>query len=94
MAEKTLEKKLRDRVKMLGGLAIKFFSSWFTGMPDRMVLMPGGRIWFVEMKDFGKQVDPRSRQSFVIKLLIKLGFQVRVINSHELLDDFLKEIGK
>jgi hypothetical protein len=85
--EKLLEKKLREQVKKLGGLALKFWCLSFTGMPDRMVLMPGGRIWFVEMKSTGKQ--PNGRQKIVIPLLRKLGFNVWVINTQELLDEFL-----
>jgi hypothetical protein len=90
--EKTLEKKLREEIQKLGGLAIKFFSAWFTGMPDRMVLMPGGLIWFVEMKSPGKNVGKKGRQPFVIKLLLKLGFKVRVVNTQELLTEFLNEV--
>ena len=88
--EKTLEKKLREQVKKLGGIAIKFFSASFTGMPDRMVLMPGGRISFVELKSKGKKPTPR--QSFVIKMLLRLGFRVEVISTDELLNEFLKSI--
>lgn len=46
MQEKTIEKKLADAVKARGGLAPKFTSPGFDGMPDRIVLMPGGRIAF------------------------------------------------
>jgi hypothetical protein len=92
MTEKTIEKNLRDRVKLLGGLAIKFFSPWFTGMPDRIVLMPGGRIYFVEVKSPGAELKPRQR--IVIPFLIKLGFTVLVIDSESDLNDFFKLIAK
>ena len=56
-SEKYLEKKLREEVRKAGGLAIKFTSPYFTGMPDRLVLMPKGRIWFVEVKSTGKRLS-------------------------------------
>lgn len=90
MAEKTLEKKLRETVKKLKGLALKIYCLSFTGLPDRIVLMPGGRIWFVEMKSEGKVPSPR--QLAVIGLLQRMGFSVWVIDTDELLQNFLKEI--
>lgn len=90
MLEKLIERKLRESVKELGGIAIKFFSPWFTGMPDRMVLMPGARIWFVEMKAPGKKAKPR--QDFVMKFLERLGFEVLVIDTDEKVNEFLNRI--
>lgn len=58
MREKTIEKKLADAVKARGGLAPKFTSPGFDGMPDRIVLMPGGRMAFVEVKAPGKGTAP------------------------------------
>ena len=55
MNEKLLEKKLREEVKKLGGLALKFTSSTYTGMPDRIVLMPKGKVYFVELKTTGQK---------------------------------------
>jgi hypothetical protein len=74
-------------VKALGGIALKFFVLSFTGMPDRLVLMPGAHVWFVEMKDTGKKLSPR--QEWCRKTLIKLGFSVHRIDSNELLDEFI-----
>jgi hypothetical protein len=90
MNEKLIEKKLCRLVKFLGGLALKFFCSSFTGMPDRIVLMPGGRIWFVELKTTGKK--PTTRQLLVHSWLRKLGFEVWVIDTQELLNEFEKRI--
>lgn len=90
MNEKLIEKKLREKVKKLGGLAIKFFVLSFTGFPDRIVLMPGAKIWFVELKSTGKKLKPR--QEIVIAWLKKLGFSVWVIDTEELLQNFLKQL--
>lgn len=90
MNEKLLEKKLREQVKKLGGLALKIYSAWFTGLPDRLILMPGGKLWFVELKSEGKKPTPR--QTVVIGILLKLGFTVFVIDTQILLDEFLNLI--
>ena len=50
MREKTVENKLVKAVKALGGLAPKFISPGFDGVPDRLVLLPKGRIAFIELK--------------------------------------------
>ena len=87
MNEKVIEKKLRERVKKLGGIAVKFFPIFFRGFPDRMVLMPGGKISFAEIKTTGKKPNPV--QKIVIEMLRKLGFWVEVIDTMELLDEYL-----
>jgi hypothetical protein len=92
MNEKLIEKKLREGVKKLKGEALKFFCMSFTGMPDRIVLMPGGRAWFVELKSTGNKPSPR--QEFVIGWLRRLGFQVFVIDTQEGLDEFLNLIAQ
>lgn len=48
--EKEIEKKLIDAVKGRGGLCLKWVCPGWSGVPDRIVLMPGGRIYFVELK--------------------------------------------
>ena len=90
MNEKIIERKLAQSVKKANGLAIKFLPFAFTGFPDRIVLMPGARIWFVELKSTGQKLRPR--QEVVIAWLRKLGFNVWVIDTQELLDNFLNEI--
>ena len=44
MREKTIEAKLVQTVRSMGGLAPKFTSPGLDGVPDRLVLLPGGRI--------------------------------------------------
>lgn len=90
MNEKLLEKKLREEVKKLGGLALKFSSSTYTGMPDRIVLMPKGKIHFIEMKSTGKDQTPIQYQAAA--MLHKRGFNVQVIDTQEKLSTFLDKI--
>jgi len=77
--EKAIEKKYRESVKKRGGLALKFVSPGFTGVPDRIALFPGGQIEFVELKAPGKK--PTLRQMAVHDQLRKLGFSVRVVDN-------------
>lgn len=55
MREKEIEKKLTLAVKQAGGICPKLVSPGFDGMPDRMVLLPNGRIGFVEVKALGEK---------------------------------------
>ena len=53
--EKEVERKLKDPIKQMGGLCLKFVCPGFTGVPDRIILLPGGRLVFVETKQKGKK---------------------------------------
>lgn len=88
--ERTIEQKLAARVKAMGGIAPKFTSPGFDGMPDRLVLLPGGRMGFVELKAPGKK--PRTLQLARHRLLRRLGFKVYVIDEINQIDSVLEEI--
>ena len=91
MQEKYIEQKLVKAVKDMGGIAPKFVSPGLDGMPDRLVLLPMGRIAFVELKAPGKKMRPlqvkRKRQ------LEALGFLVYCIDGLEQIEEVLKEMG-
>ena len=74
MLERDIESKLRQPIRQLGGLCLKFVCPGFTGVPDRIILLPGARIVFVETKQPGKKERPRQR--YVQGLLRRLGFTV------------------
>ena len=86
--EKHLEQKLKNQIKALGGLCLKWVSPGFTGVPDRIVLLPGGRIYLVELK-YGLGGLSR-RQQLVKKQLARLGFEVHIVKGEESLTGFLK----
>lgn len=90
MYERTIENELVARVKGKGGIAPKFTSPGFDGMPDRLVLLPSGRMAFVELKAPGKK--PRALQMARHRLLRRLGFKVYVIDGTEQIDSVLEEI--
>lgn len=91
MREKAIEQKLVSAVRRSGGIAPKLVSPGFDGMPDRMVLMPGGRIAFVEVKAPGEK--PRPLQLSRHRLLRRLGFSVYVLDGAEQIETILLEIG-
>ncbi len=74
MRESEIESKLREPIKQLGGLCLKLVCPGFTGVPDRLILLPGARVVFVELKAPGKKERPR--QLYVQGLLRRLGFPV------------------
>ena len=90
MREKEIEQKFVKAVKVRGGIAPKFTSPSFDGMPDRIVLLPGSRIGFVEVKAIG--CKPRPLQLARHEMLRQLGFQVYVIDSIEQIGGILDEI--
>ena len=90
MREKTIERKLTLMVKKQGGICPKFVSPGFDGMPDRIVLLPGGHMAFVEVKAPGQK--PRALQISRHALLRRLGFRVYVLDNEEQIGGILDEI--
>lgn len=78
MTEKQVEQALVKSVKAAGGLCPKWVAPGFNGVPDRIVLMPDGRIGFVEVKRPGAK--PREIQLLRHRQLRHLGFQVFVLD--------------
>ena len=91
MQEKIIEKKLIQAVKTMGGLAPKFVSPGFDGMPDRIVLMPGSKIGFIEVKRKGE--NPSPLQVSRHELLRRLGFKVYVLDDEGQIEQIIKMIG-
>ena len=90
MREKQIEQKLVTAVKAAGGVCPKLVSPGTDGMPDRMVLLPGCRIGFVEVKAPGEV--PRPLQVSRHRLVKRLGFQVYVLDDPEKIGGILDEI--
>ena len=90
MREKVIERKLIQAVRQCGGLALKFVSPGFNGVPDRLLLFMGGRVAFVEVKALGEK--PRPLQVHRMEQLRKLGFKVFVIDGVEQIGGVIDEI--
>ena len=91
MREKTIEKKLVQAVKVMGGIAPKFTSPGFDGMPDRLVLLPHGKFAFIEVKRHGEK--PRPLQEARHGMLRRLGFKVYVLDDERQIQEILKQMG-
>ena len=91
MRENYYENKLRQKIRALGcgAVCLKFVSPGYTGVPDRIILLPGGRVIFVELKQPGKM--ERKRQRYVQSVLRRLGFDVfSAVDSDERIDEVVE----
>ena len=87
-SEKVLEKKLVKWIKEAGGKCLKLSSQFNTGLPDRMILLPKGHIFYCEVKSTGKK--PSKMQEIIHNEIRALGFRVYVVDSTEALSEMLK----
>ena len=90
MREREIEEKLRVESQKRGGLAMKFVSPGLVGVPDRIVILPQGKLGFVELKAPGEK--PRKIQVRRIEQLKKLGFLVYVLDDKEKIGEILDDI--
>jgi hypothetical protein len=90
MNENRIEHRLKREVEKRGGRALKLVSPGTSGVPDRLVLLPGGKTIFVELKAPGEILKPLQRKRATE--LKALGFQVYKIDSDQAIDDFLTEV--
>ena len=90
MKEKEIEQQLVKSVKNMGGLALKFVSPGFAGVPDRLVLLPNGRLCFVELKAPDQNMRPlQVRRKWQLE---SLGFLVYCIDRPEQIGGLIREI--
>lgn len=90
MLEKEIEKFLVREVKKLGGISFKFISPGNAGVPDRIVILPIGKVILVELKtDKGKLTKLQEVQ---IKKISDLGADARVLRGIEGVKEFINEI--
>jgi len=85
--ESALEEHLRVAVRRLGGVCWKLPSKFYRGIPDRMILVPPGRVYFVELK--ASNGRPTAFQLSRIAFLRKLGFDARILTGPDELKAFI-----
>lgn len=79
VSEKKIEETLTKHVKSLGGMCLKLLPFQVKGLPDRMVLLPQGKVIFIELKSsIGK---PSKVQEYMLLKIKNLGFETLIINS-------------
>ncbi len=90
MRERDIEKWLLRQVERLGGLAFKFTSPGNDGVPDRLAVLPGGAIYFIELKTDRGRLTPI--QVWQQDRLDALGCQVRTIRGMDGAVEFIEEV--
>lgn len=90
MRERDIERKLVSEIRKMGGEAFKWTSPGNDGVPDRIVMLPGGRLIFVELKADKGRLGPI--QKVQIRRIQRLGQEVRVVRGMDGLEEFLNEL--
>ena len=90
MRESAIERRLVTEAIKRGGFAPKFVSPGLDGVPDRLLILPGGKLAFVEVKAPGKKPRPLQRRR--MEQLTALGFRVFVLDSKEQIGEILDEV--
>lgn len=88
--ERQIEQRLVTETRKRGGMALKFVSPSFAGMPDRLILLPDGKMAFVEVKAPGQK--PRPLQVKRHAMLRKLGFKMFVLDAASDIPMMLKKV--
>lgn len=92
MREQEIEQKLRQAVKEMGGRAYKFISPGNIGVPDRIVIMPGRQVIFVELKTEVGRLTPVQKAQ--IGYLERMGQDVRVLYGMDDVESFIDELAR
>lgn len=92
MKEYAVEKHLISVTQACGGMCIKFTSPGMSGVPDRIVILPGGKIGFAELKAPGKK--PRLVQRAVLRVLYRLGCRVAAIDNKKSAEGFIRRLSQ
>lgn len=87
MRERDVERRLGVLVRRAGGMCLKWSSPGTLGVPDRIVVMPGGRVLFVELKRPGE--TPRPSQTAFHAKLARRGVRVYVVDDA---DAFVRDV--
>lgn len=90
--ERDIERWLRRKIESKGGVAMKFTSPGNDGVPDRIAILPGGQVWFIELKVSGE--EPNAIQCWQIERLQKLGCSVAVIAGMEQARSWIREVSR
>ena len=90
MRESTIEARLVRMVRAKGGLCYKFVSPGNPGVPDRIVITPGGRTIYVELKtEVGRLAKVQKWQHEELR---KRGAEVRTLKGVDQVNEFVREV--
>lgn len=88
--ERDVEAWLRRQIERLGGKAMKFVSPGNNGVPDRIAILPGGKVWFIELKKRGEKQS--ELQKWQAEQLRKLGCNVATVAGMEQAQAWIEEV--
>lgn len=91
MLEKQIEGQLGKGIRSLNGLYFKFVSPGNAGVPDRIVVLPNGRTFFVELKRPGEKLRPLQKKT--IEMIRDKGAYVEVVDSLASIDALISRLG-
>lgn len=83
MLESTLEQAARKHIRSLGGQCYKWVCPGENGVPDRICILPGGKIIFIELKRPGRKDGMSARQKKIFRILKALGCKAWRIDNLE-----------
>lgn len=89
-SEKLVERRLVEMVKLNGGMCIKLLSDHTNGLPDRLCIFHGKKVFFVELKTTGQK--PRKLQLIMHNAIRRLGFDVFVIDTVAGVERFIRDV--
>jgi hypothetical protein len=88
VSEKMIERYLCDSVKQMGGVCLKYSNAGMVGYPDRICLLSGGVVFWVELKSKDGRLN--EAQKIRIRQLRGMGHTVNVCRSKEDVDEVLE----
>ncbi|SDX64669.1 VRR-NUC domain-containing protein [Salimicrobium album] len=90
MREKDVETYLKTNIEKRNGWCVKFESPGLSGVPDRICMVPGGRLFFVEVKRPGQKL--RKLQQKRKEQFESLGQHVHTVSNKEEVDEFMRRV--
>ena len=88
VSEKMIERYLCDSIKQMGGVCLKYSNAGMVGYPDRICLLSGGVVFWVELKSKDGRLN--EAQKIRIRQLRGMGHTVNVCRSKEDVDEVLE----
>ena len=88
--ERDIEGYMRLKLKQQGALFLKWISPGNSGVPDRIAILPGGKVYFIELKKDGEA--PRKLQVWQQNRLRRLGCDVRTVEGMDEARQFIEEV--
>jgi hypothetical protein len=92
LLERDIERHLVRRVAERGGVAYKWVSPGRVGVADRIVMLPGGRVWFVELKTVTGRLSPLQKVFAADMARMKMNYVV--LKSKEEVDQWILDLTK